>query len=221
MKMSIVVPAHNEEQYLDSMLQAVTQQMSSNDELIVVCDSCIDETYPIAKKHTSMVYEVNFKNAALSRNHGARKATGELLVFLDADTIISEGYLKALRSQSKIEHAFGGARLIPESDHWFMKVRLWIMTQLSVLFKIYYGSNFFISTKLFWKIGGYRSDLQLCDDVELSLRAAQHSKQVIHLSRSIFVRYCERKFKTQGYMFLTMKRIILTLQDLVRVNYVK
>ena len=98
--MSIIIPAHNEENYLESTIKSIKQN-KGNYELIIVCDNCIDKTFEIAKKYTKKVYRVNFKNISKTRNYGVKKSIGEILVFNDADTIISKNYLEQISKAMK------------------------------------------------------------------------------------------------------------------------
>jgi len=57
--------------------------------VIVADDSSIDGTTVIAREHGARVVAVNFRQIAATRNAGARMTTGDLLFFVDADTIVT------------------------------------------------------------------------------------------------------------------------------------
>jgi len=82
---SVIVPAHNSENYLDRCLQSVIDQMLTDYELIVVCDACTDRTATVARKFTDKVIITNFGMDGLARNAGIDAAEGEWLLFLDDD----------------------------------------------------------------------------------------------------------------------------------------
>jgi len=82
---SVIVPAHNSENYLDRCLQSVVDQMFTDYELIVVCDACTDRTATVARKFTDRVIETNHGMDGLARNAGIDAAAGEWILFLDDD----------------------------------------------------------------------------------------------------------------------------------------
>ncbi len=90
-KISVVIPAHNEEDTIKRAMQSIFDQTFQNFELIVVNDGSTDKTRKIVENsmngHKNLQI-INFKDghsAAFARNRGAEKAKGELLMFLDAD----------------------------------------------------------------------------------------------------------------------------------------
>ena len=85
MKFSIIIPAHNSAKYIRKCLGSIKRQTFKDYELIVVCDSCTDDTAEIAKEYGAKVYEVNFHQDGQTRNVGIEHAIGEWVLFLDDD----------------------------------------------------------------------------------------------------------------------------------------
>jgi len=89
MLLSIIIPAHNESKIISQTLNHVATLLPKHCEIIVVCDACTDDTAIQAQKTKNVtIVTVNVKSAALARNAGAKVATGNYLLFLDADTLI-------------------------------------------------------------------------------------------------------------------------------------
>src|SRR3989338_6512598 len=105
--LSIIIPAHNEENYVAACLQSIKQQPFSEYEIIVVCDSCTDKTLTIAKKYTRKVFEIKKRNVSAARNYGANKAKGDVLVFLDADSTIAQNLLAEINKAIKEGYSSG------------------------------------------------------------------------------------------------------------------
>ena len=96
--LSIIVPAHNEAQFIGPTLAALADAVRGLDEpheIVVVNDSSSDATGAIAKSHGARVVDVNVHQIAAARNAGARAAAGDLFVFVDADTIVPPRLLRA------------------------------------------------------------------------------------------------------------------------------
>jgi glycosyltransferase involved in cell wall biosynthesis len=96
-KISIIIPAKNEEQILEKCLTALRDSLILVDnefEIIVVADSCSDNTVEIAQQFACKIEKVDFKNRSKSRNHGFKTSTGEIIVFIDADTLVSKNFMQ-------------------------------------------------------------------------------------------------------------------------------
>jgi glycosyltransferase involved in cell wall biosynthesis len=103
MKLSIIIPAHNEENSIGRCLRSCLNQSEKADEIMVVNDGSTDKTKSIASSF-KVVKVINFDkghSAAFARNKGAEKAVGDTLFFLDADQVIED--TKAI---TKIKQAF-------------------------------------------------------------------------------------------------------------------
>lgn len=85
MKFSIVIPAYNAAGHIRKALDSVRSQMFTDYELIVVCDSCTDDTEAIAKEYGARTEAVTYHADGLTRNRGIELATGEWLLFIDDD----------------------------------------------------------------------------------------------------------------------------------------
>jgi glycosyltransferase involved in cell wall biosynthesis len=95
---SCIIPAHNEEALIAVTLAALHESaraLGSPYELVVVNDASTDHTGAIALEHGARVVTVSHRQIAATRNAGARAATGELLFFVDADTVVPAPTLRA------------------------------------------------------------------------------------------------------------------------------
>jgi glycosyltransferase involved in cell wall biosynthesis len=95
---SFVVPAYNEEQLLGRTLGSLTvaaRGLEQPFEVIVADDASTDRTAAIARELGAVVVAVNHRQIAATRNAGARAARGDLLIFVDADTVVDEAVVRA------------------------------------------------------------------------------------------------------------------------------
>lgn len=110
MVMSFVVPAHNEEALLPRTLRAIraaVADLAEPAEVVVVDDASTDQTSAVATEAGATVIHVTVRQIAAARNAGARAATGEFLLFVDADTTITRAVVAAAR-QAVLDGAVGG-----------------------------------------------------------------------------------------------------------------
>ena len=82
---SVVIPAHNAEKFIQQAIESVHAQTLPVTELIVVTDDCSDETESIAEALGATVIKVSARNISAARNAGVRAATQKWIAFLDAD----------------------------------------------------------------------------------------------------------------------------------------
>ncbi|MDI9618177.1 MJ1255/VC2487 family glycosyltransferase [Methanothermobacter sp.] len=92
MKLSIIIPTYNEEEYLPALLESIRKQDFKDYEVIVADADSEDNTRKIAEKYGCRVVDGGMP--AAGRNRGAEVARGELLLFLDADLVLTDGYLR-------------------------------------------------------------------------------------------------------------------------------
>ena len=115
MKLTIIVPAFNEESYLaatlDSIQAAAAQLRARSDvdiETIVVDNNSADETAAIARSKGATVVHEPVQGIARARNAGARHAQGDMLVFVDADVIVPCALLAAIHATMSDPVCIGG-----------------------------------------------------------------------------------------------------------------
>ena len=85
MKFSIIIPAYNSANYIRKALDSIKNQSFKDYQLIVICDSCTDNTEEIAKQYGAITETVNYHTDGLTRNRGLELATGDWILFMDDD----------------------------------------------------------------------------------------------------------------------------------------
>src|SRR5258708_6345624 len=95
---SFVVPAYNEEKYLAATLASIHEAarcVGEPYEIVVANDASTDATAATAQAGGARVVNVEKRQIAATRNAGARASTGEILIFVDADTRIDVAVVRA------------------------------------------------------------------------------------------------------------------------------
>ena len=94
---SVVIPAHNEEQYLGKCLEAIGKAAErirpARVETVVVCNRCTDDTAGVAERYGARTLVNDDKCISAIRNTGVRAARGEIIVTIDADSVMTEDSL--------------------------------------------------------------------------------------------------------------------------------
>ena len=99
-RLSVVIPVHNGRDYLPRCLKALAESTRPADEVLVVDDGSTDNTVSIAHAHDVSVIELhdNPHGPAYARNRGSVVATGDVLVFIDADVVVHADTLERIES---------------------------------------------------------------------------------------------------------------------------
>ncbi len=95
---SFVIPAHNEEKLLPRTLDAIhvaAQALEQQYEIIVASDASTDATADVARDKGANVVSIDRHHIAAARNEGAKVATGDPIIFVDADTVVPTTTLRA------------------------------------------------------------------------------------------------------------------------------
>ena len=120
-KFSIIIPAHNEENYIRQTLHSIKQQTFQDFETIVVANGCTDKTEEIVRKRENeklRLFSLPKPNVSVARNAGALNAQGSILVFLDADTQLAADTLYKINKDFIENYAVATTKVKPDSERW-------------------------------------------------------------------------------------------------------
>jgi len=170
--MSFVVPAHNEERLLGATLQAIHRAAKATGEpyeIVVADDASTDGTARLARAHGASVVSVAHRQIAATCNAAARAATGERLVFVDADTLVSPAVVAAALDAMRRGAAGGGAGIrfdgvVPLYARLLLPVLTWSFR----LSRTAAGCFIFCTREAFTAVGGFDEAYFGAEEVILS-----------------------------------------------------
>lgn len=180
MKISIVIPAHNEENYIGRCLASINEQVYPQDlqvETIVVLNRCTDNTECVAKSHGATIVNDNSKNLSKIRNTGVAHAKTEWVITIDADSWMSRGVLAEIYKLSKLPNALGGGiRIKPERLSPGIATGYGIMLVPAFFFGLSFGMYWFKKTD-FDAIGGFDEKRHIAEDIDFLRRLKSHGRK--------------------------------------------
>lgn len=105
-KVSVIIPVYNEENYLEECLDSICGQTMEEIEIICVDDGSTDRTPQILRQYAQRdsrikVYTQENQYAGVARNHGMQHASGEYLAFLDGDDYYSADMLEKMYNRAE------------------------------------------------------------------------------------------------------------------------
>lgn len=184
---SIIIPAYNEEKYIENTLQSIEQQTFRDFETIVVANGCTDKTAEIARRFKCSVVMRDEAHVSAARNFGARHANGEILVFLDADTRLAPNALQEINGQFSGQDAVAVLHACPNAPRLLYRIMLETRNLLHLV-SIYRGSCGVIvaPAELFRKVGGFDRHMRIKENSKLIKMLASHGRyKVIKGTRAI------------------------------------
>jgi len=204
LKTSIIIPTLNEARYLSETLAQI-QQLSSH-EIIISDGGSNDNTLKIASKFTQNLIKGS-AGRALQMNAGAQVATGDLLLFLHADSYIERAsYQKMLAAMKKPEVLGGAFSLLIDSDRWALQ----IINQFANLRSRYLGraygdQAFFVKKHVFQEMKGF-TEFPICEDLDFYKRL-KFLGPVVLLKEEVLT--SPRRWVNEGIWFTTIRNILI------------
>lgn len=218
MKISIVIPAYNEVNYLGRTLESI-QKLDTKDwqvELLVVDGGSTDKTDEIAKSYNAKVVIIPHRGIGFARQKGLEHATGDIVVFTDADSIVPSDWLtvhvEALQKPDVVL-SYGSFKVKDGSLSYklfinFFQYYGWFITHYLLKLTLSVGQN-----TAFWRekalaIGGFNQNLRIMEDLDFSQRLSKIGKTVYHPNLIV---YASGRRSKEGWRFFT-RTALVTIQ---------
>jgi len=183
-KISVVIPAYNEEKYITACLSSLKHQIYTDFEIIIVDNASTDNTAQLARVFTDRIIFEPMLGVARARQAGFDAARGNIIVSADADTLFeSDWLLKIIRKFDKDREliAICGHMIFYDGD----RISRWITGSplkfiLSVNYfmglKSFFGCNFAVRKKYFKWCGGFNLHMNQNEELELAQRLKKFGK---------------------------------------------
>jgi rSAM/selenodomain-associated transferase 2/rSAM/selenodomain-associated transferase 1 len=181
-RISVIIPALNEADTITATLSTLANKAGL--EIIVVDGGSKDGTPDLARSYGVKVM-TTAPSKARQMNAGAKTASGEILLFLHADTQLPEHFAESIISAVYDHGAVAGAfQLCIDSDakglRFIERVANWRSRHLQAP---YGDQGIFVTKALFHKIGGY-PDMTIMEDYEF-IRRLRQKDQIVTLNESV------------------------------------
>ncbi|MFO8015814.1 MAG: glycosyltransferase [Candidatus Woesearchaeota archaeon] len=218
MKISIIIPALNEEDYLPKLLESIKKQTMKDYEVIIADAGSKDRTVSIAKKHGAKV--VRGGMPAKGRNNGAKAANGDFLFFFDADVILPKGFLG--NAYDEMQGRFldlATCEFRPISNLTIDKVLHGFANMLVKLGQFAEDSRapgfcILVTRRLFDRVGGFDESLKMAEDRDFVSRASKF--RPLRVLESASLKLSVRRLDKEGRLNLLAKYLYLAFHQRFR-----
>ncbi|MEM9052340.1 MAG: TIGR04283 family arsenosugar biosynthesis glycosyltransferase [Bacteroidota bacterium] len=175
---SIVIPVYNEADVLEELLRFLKETILQRQDVEVIFSDGGSNDGTLAMLSVKALFKVisSPKGRAVQMNAGAKKASGEFLYFLHADTIPPVNFIDQIL-ESKAEVGCFRLKFGNTKSPW-LKFASWFTRFYGRLFR---GGDqsLFVTKELFNRVGGFDERYYVYEDVEFILRVQEHSRFVI------------------------------------------
>ena len=194
MKISVIIPAFNEEKLIAASLRSIQQAVASfarrgwETEIIVCDNNSSDATAALARAAGARVVFEPVNQIARARNTGAAAADGDWFVFVDADSHPTQELFADAAAQIESGCCLaGGCTIRMDERHLAADCATGLWNWVSLLAKWAAGSFLFCEAKAFREAGGFNLDLFAAEEIDLSKRlkklARASGKKMVILRR--------------------------------------
>ncbi|MDP0491294.1 MAG: glycosyltransferase [Verrucomicrobiota bacterium JB023] len=178
--LSIVVPAHNEEAFIEPCLRGIQRAQAEAEmevELIVVLNRCTDRTEEIARRFGAIIVREDEANLSKIRNAGVAAASSPIVVTCDADSIPHQKIFAVIREKLASGRFVGGGTVtLPE--RWSIGIFASLMAIMPYLIwhRVSFGL-FWFRAEDFRAIGGFDERMLSVEDLDMARRLRAHGRK--------------------------------------------
>jgi len=205
---SIIIPTFNEEIYLPRLLESIGKQDFDDYEVIVADNHSHDRTRSVARSHGARVVEGGVPG--IGRNRGAEAARGEYLLFVDADTVLPEGFLSDIMTRFEKDfidicvpwiRPIDGAKPIYRTIFQFSNTFFKLM---EVIQPQGLGVCILTTRRLHNRIGGFSERVRVSEDFDYINRASLVGRFRVY--SHVYVYHSVRRYQAEGVGNLVQKQ---------------
>lgn len=175
-KVSVIVPAFNEENYIEKTLQdLISQDYNGEFELIVVDNNSTDKTAEIAKKYGALVLLESKKGTRFAYDRGMRNANGEILFLTNADSRIPKNWISSLIKYYDDPKIVGvGSHIKFYNAPFYVDLAwyfIWLLGEIALKLRLldvkertFWGPSLTCRKEVFLKVGGMDHGVNVNED---------------------------------------------------------
>ncbi len=209
-KISVVIPVFDEADIINTTIRSILEMKGTEPVEIIVVDGDSSGSTIDGIIHESVIRLISPKGKAVQMNKGASKASGDILLFLHADTFLPErGFQKIKAVMESGKYVAGAFSYAVESRNLFLRHIYYTSYLRSRMSRIAYGDQgFFIRKDYFEKISGY-PEIPLLEDAALMKRIKENKDKICILKDG--VKTSTRRYEEEGMIYGYLRNHIIRI----------
>jgi rSAM/selenodomain-associated transferase 2 len=207
---SIIIPAYHEAGTINDCIEHLHGLKHEGSVEIVIVDGDLHGSTIKVIQDKQVIKSVSQKGRARQMNRGASLASGDIVLFLHADTLLPPDALAMVRSC--IDTVFDGAGAFDlgiKTDRRIFRITEKYVALRTRLTRIPYGDQaIFMRKEYFEEIGGYK-DIPLMEDVEIMQRIKKRGDRIRIIPEKVMT--SPRRWEQEGILFCTLRNLAVQL----------
>ena len=200
MMISVIIPIYREKERIQEILRSLLSVENNVSYEVIVVDGDPEGSTIVHVRDSRIITLMALKGRAKQMNSGATQASGDILLFLHADTILPQNAFQKIAAALADGRYVGGAFDLGFQTHrWIYRLIGKYASLKHRLTRVPYGDQaIFIRKTYFETLGGY-ADIPLMEDIELMKRIKRHGGRIIILSDTVST--STRKWEKDGVIY--------------------
>ena len=211
---SVIIPTYNEQEMIVRLLNAVSNEIGGELEVIVVDGGSRDKTIELVHKFKKVKLVNSEKGRALQFNNGAKESKGNILFFIHADSQLPHHWKEQIHQTFKNREWLAGTFYLKFDKEGLMYRLYSRLSKIRSSLCTYGDQGLFVKKVVFDALGGY-SALPIMEDYDIIKRLKKHGK-MIKLDTPITT--SSRRFSKNGVVFQQLKNVLTVLFYKANVN---
>jgi rSAM/selenodomain-associated transferase 2 len=209
-KISAIIPVFKEAKTIQHTLDHLAHLISFEPLEIIIVDGDTNRSTLRAVSQEGIIKISGPKGRGAQMNHGAAIATGDILLFLHADTLLPSNAIETILAVTKAKKVIGGAfdLRIDAGGLPFRVIEAFVRMRTRIIRMPYGDQAIFIKRQCFHAFGGY-PDIPIMEDVALIRKMKKSRKKIIIIP--VPVKTSARRWKTEGLLYCTLRNWALLL----------
>jgi rSAM/selenodomain-associated transferase 2 len=217
MFLSIIIPTFNESENIRQLLLYLQEISHNHLEVIVVDGGSNDGTQMIVEEHNAILINSKEKGRAKQMNFAAKKAKGNVLYFVHADTLPPQSFYDDIKNSIKEGFSIGCYRFKFDSDKRILKLNAYF-TRFDRLMCRGGDQSLFVTRELFEELDGYCENHKVMEDYDIILRARKkHAFKI--MPKDVIV--SARKYDYNSYLKVNYANFVAFMMFYAKVDHDK
>jgi glycosyltransferase involved in cell wall biosynthesis len=222
-KISLIIPAYNEEKYIGECLKSALKNGGEIFEIIVVNNASTDNTKIVAESFANVkVVDESQKGLTRARQRGLIEAKGDIIAYIDADTKMPSGWVKKINKYFEKDEktvCISGPYIYYDQS-FIGKILVWIYWLFAYIMYFFVGymavgGNFAAKKEALLKIGGFDQNISFYgEDTDIARRLSKVGKVKFFLN--LYMYTSARRFKGEGVAQTAAKYVMNFLSEIFR-----
>lgn len=230
MKFTVIIPCLNEEKFIGKLLKTLQIQSDQDFELIIIDGQSVDKTLEVIHSYDAALPQMKVivsdkRGVAYQRNLGAKNATSDHLLFLDADSRLHEDYIKNFKEEVlKANGDVATAYIWPDSrnplDWLFWAGGNMVIDASRFVWPFATGMNMYVRRSIFEKVHGFDEQVKVAEDNDLVKRIVAAGGKFVVLKKPLYFTDV-RRLKNEGHIGYLAKLMLIAWQAHRRGSFAK